>query len=515
MTAQYPSESPGPGTPRFTRVLFNVLFASVGYVAIRFLIAPIRIKLLTSLLSKEDYGLLTLIMLTVSFITLISSLGSLEFMLRKLPGRDAAYQFQTLRTVATYFGILAGIIGVAGVCVLVAWQPETLGLRPSDLIAVALILVFTVHLIQLVFFLMARSQYAQSRLLMLLYADAWFLPILGFMWYIELTVSFMLWLWVVWLALSIVFSQVYVRTRELLRHAPSRNLLRRILTFGVPLLPMIMGEWIFQVQDRYVLLAFTDLEAVANFTLCFNIAWVGVATGTSMLDLLITEFYKARNRVASSDFNTLVTNESLRRSFTMLLRYGLVLSTPIVLALWFAGLPIILLLSDPKFADAAYIMRWVAPLPLLYLMVVVAGRTLMAVDRGGIVGVGTLCAAGLHLVLAIILAPLLAERGVALAGCLAYGVLAIYLGGRVRLLRWINWKELRPYRLIAFIVVSAAGWHIATTSMESRTLPVLLLGGMISLAAMFGLGLLRKTDIQQIRDSMQVPPEPEEPFPRD
>ncbi len=508
MIASRPSEAPAPGSSRFRRVLFNVLFASFGYVAIRLLIAPVRIKLLTSLLTKEDYGLLTLIMLTVSFITLISSLGSLEFMLRKLPGRDATYQFRTLRTVATYFGILAGVIGVVGVCILVAWQPEKLGLRTTDLIAAALILVLTVHLIQLVFFLMSRSQYAQSRLLMLLYADAWFLPILGFMWFIDLTVSFMLWLWVAWLALSVVVSQVYVRTRELLRYAPSRDLLRQILTFGIPLLPMIMGEWIFQVQDRYVLLAFTDLEAVANFTLCFNIAWVGVATGTSMLDLLITEFYKARNRVASTDFNALVSNESLRKSFTMLLRYGLVLSAPIVLALWFAGLPIILLLSDPKFADAAYIMRWVAPLPLLYLMVIVTGRTLMAVDRGGVVGVGTLCAAGLHLVLALILTPHLAERGVALAGCLAYGVLAIYLGGRVRFFRWINWPELRPYRLIVFIVVSAAGWHVAMAALGDRPIPALLAGGLISLAAMFGLGLIRKSDVLHIKESMQAPPEP-------
>ena len=41
-------------------MLINVLFASVGYVAIRIIIAPVRIKLLTSLLSKEDYALLTL-----------------------------------------------------------------------------------------------------------------------------------------------------------------------------------------------------------------------------------------------------------------------------------------------------------------------------------------------------------------------------------------------------------------------------------------------------------------------
>ena len=509
-----------PTRRRLRRTLWNVLFASVGYIAIRMVIAPVRIKLLTSLLSKEDYGLLTLIMLTVSFTTLITSLGSLEFMLRKLPGRDADFQFKTLRTVMTYFGLLAGAVGLTAVCLLVAWQPAKLGLGPGELIACGLILLCTVHLTQLVYFLMGRTAYAQSRLLMLLYADAWFLPLLGFMWYIELTIAFMLWLWVVWLFLSLLLALVYVRFRELLRRRASPGLLKQVLGFGLPLLPMIMGEWIFQMQDRYVLLAFTDLEALANFTLCYNIAWVGVSTGGSMLDVLIAEFYKARNRIASNRLDDLLASANLRTSFTMMLRYGLALGIPMLLVLWIGRLPIILLLSDAKFADAADIMRWVAPLPLLYLMVIVTGRILLAIDRGSIVGTGTLCAAGLHLVLSLLLVPLLAERGVALAGCTAYGVLAIYLGVRARLFRWIDWAELRPVRLLAFGLLTALGLHGAVHLLEGRNFFTLLAAGLFSLAAMFALGVVRKADLQHLTTSMHTPHDPDEatlpePFARD
>lgn len=517
MTDPTPGLSP---SSRRSKTLFNVLFASFGYVAIRVVIAPVRIKLLTTLLTKEDYGLLTLVMLTVSFITLISSLGSLEFMLRKIPGREKAFQVVTLRTIMTYFGLLAGGIGLLGGLGLVIWQPEKLGLAPTDVAACGLILLLTVHLTQLVYFLMGRTDYAQSRMLLLLYADAWFLPLLGLMWIVDLTVSFMLWFWVAWLLLSVAVSQVFVRTREVFRQRPSRALLREIVVFGVPLVPMIMGEWIFQVQDRYVLLAFTNLEALANFTLCFNIAWVGVTTGASMLDVLVTEFYKTRNRVNSTDFSVLLRNETLRRSFTLMLRYALVLGLPIVLALWFGGRPIILLLSDAKFADAAGIMKWVAPLPLLYLMVIIAGRTLIAVDRVAIVGAGTLAAAGVHLGLSIFLAPLLAERGVALAGCTAYGLLALYFGVRVRFLAWINWRELRAFRMLLFALVTAAALHVAVQGLPDHNVLPLAAGGLASLAAMFAFGLVHKGDIQHFIETMQAPSEPEEaalqePFARD
>ncbi len=510
MTRAVPTDPAPRGANRFRRTLLNVLFASFGYVAIRLLIAPVRIKILTTLLTKEDYGLLTLIMLTVSFITLISSLGSLEYMVRKIPGQLADYQFGVLRTITTYFGLIAALIAILGIGLLLIWQPDKLNLSSAHLLACGIILVLTVHLTQLVYFLMSRSAYAQSRMLMLLYADGWFLPLLVLMWAVEVTVGFMLWLWAVWLVVSLVVSQVWVRTRELLRRAPSRRQFREIVGFGVPLLPMIMGEWIFQMQDRYVLLAFTDLEALANFTLCFNIAWVGVSTGGTLLDVLITEFYKMRNRAASLEFHVLMADPDLRHSFTMIVRYTVLISVPISAALWFGYMPIVLLLSDPKFADAASIMRWVAPIPILFLLVNISGRTLIAVDRGRVVGSAALVAAVMHLSLSIYLAPRMAERGVALASCIAYGFLALYLGIRVRFLQWINWRILRPKRLVAFCALTMLGFYGSVTYLPGHALLVLATGGGISLLAIAALGLVRHSDLHHLVQSVQYRAEQEE-----
>ncbi len=488
------------------RPLLNLLFASVGYVGIRLCIAPVRIKLLTSLLSKEDYGLLTLIMLTVSVVTLLASCGSLEFMLRKLPGRDDQYQRGILRTIMTYFGGLALLISAIAFGIGAVWKPVQIGITAGDLLACGLILVFYVHISQLVFFLLSRSAYAQSRVLTLFHADAWFLPVLGLMWITDITVSVMLWLWAIWLLASLVLSQAFVRTRDLLQIRPSRESLRAILRFGVPLMPMIMGEWIFQFQDRYVLLALTDLEQVANFTLCFNIAWVGAGTALSMLDVLVTEFYKARNAVASTRIVDLIANKPLREAFTLLLRYALAIGIPVGLALWIGRVPIILLLSDSKYADAAHLMRWVAPIPILFIVVAISGRMLMALDRGQLVGKATLVAAGLHLMLGIALTAHFRDgRGMALAGCTAYGSLAVYLGGKARMLRWIEWRDLRPMRLLTFTLITTAGLQASVMTFHDQHWLALLSGGLISLAAMLALGIVRRADIVHLVTSMHTP----------
>ena len=121
--------------------LFNLLFASVGYIFIRLLLTPVRIKLLTSLLDKADYGLLSLIMLSISFMLLGTSLGSLEFLLRRLPGRDPDYQYGVLKTVVSSFGSLSILLAFLGVLVLELIGPDRLGLTRWDLVAAGLLLV--------------------------------------------------------------------------------------------------------------------------------------------------------------------------------------------------------------------------------------------------------------------------------------------------------------------------------------------------------------------------------------
>ena len=495
--------------------LFNLLFASVGYIVIRLLLTPVRIKLLTSLLDKADYGLLSLIMLSISFMLLGTSLGSLEFLLRRLPGRDPDYQYGVLKTVVSSFGSLSILLAFLGVLVLELIGPDRLGLTRWDLVAAGLLLMLNVHLAQLCYFMMGQGRYAISRLLNLANSEGWLLPLwLRWRWGGVVDVSTVLWIWVGWLAFCLVLAQWMVPAARIARARREPGQLRQILVFGIPLLPMVMGEWVFQLQDRYVLAGLMSLEKVAEYSLCFSIVWVGVSAGISVLDVLVPEFFRLRNLNPSHDAAELARDPNLRHGFTLMLRCALIVAVPITAALVFCPLPILRILSAPKFHDAAPLMVWLAPIPLLYLLGLIGGRTLIAVDRGRIVGTTTLLVAFINLGLTLSLVPVLGEHGAALSGCLSYACLAVYLGARCHFPRWISWRELKPLSLALYTLTSAGAFWLASTYLLRPGIPgsllVLATGGVYTLGAMALFRVMTKADLHLLTHARAAKAEPAE-----
>src|SRR5947199_8281799 len=97
----------GPGrshSSRRWRSLIHFFAFSFGYIALRAVLNPVQIKVLTSWLSPEQYGTLTLITIAAWEVAHISSAGHYEFLVRRLPGRSAAYQQEVLALVWRYFG---------------------------------------------------------------------------------------------------------------------------------------------------------------------------------------------------------------------------------------------------------------------------------------------------------------------------------------------------------------------------------------------------------------------------
>ena len=488
-----------------SRTLLGVFFASFGFIACRFLLTPIRIKVLTSLLDRETYGALTLISVTVSFLTLVGSIGSLEYMLRKLPGAPSNYQKGVFRVILLCFGGLSVAMALVGAGALAVWQPATLRLGGGDLAACALMLVLTVHMIQRAYFLMARSEYVKSRLSQIFYAETWFLPLLlCFVWPWTLTASHVLWIWVTWLVLTMFMTRRWISLAEVFRETPPPSALRNILSFGLPIFPMILGEWLFRLIDQYVLLGLKGLSTVAVYALAVNIAMVGYVMGSSVLDILITEFNRARNRVGGRTVDELAASPELRKSFTVMLRYALTLYIPVGAALCTVGWALIRFFSGPKFDEAALILPWTAPIPLLFLLNLIFGRVLLSLDRSRTVGFATLGAALMTLGLNLALVPALGGQGAALANTLSMGCLAVFLGVRVHCWKWIVRSELRAGALLAFAVLSAGGLWSTRFFITGRPLTVLVAGAAWCVAIMFGLKLVSREDVHLFTDKAKV-----------
>ena len=285
--------------------------------------------------------------------------------------------------------------------------------------------------------------------------------------------------------------------------------LREVLKFGLPLAPMIFGDWLFRVQDRYVLLAYTNIEVVANYTLCINVAMIGQIVGCSLLDILLTEFFKIRNRIATKSLDVLITNKNLRNGFTLMLRYSLVIMVPIGVVLAMSGLDVLRVLSSPQFYDAAVILPWTVPIPLFYLLSFIFGRVLISLERGRLVGWVTLLAAGLNIGLSLLIVPLGGAKGAALANGISFALLAGYLGWSLKFWRWIEWSELSLVRLGLFVLVCGVGFYGSSEWLRLSSFLVLAAGGLWSLVWILLLGLAKKSDLQRLFGQYSKTPAPD------
>lgn len=478
----------------------RILVATLGFLFVRFLLTPVRIKVLTNLLSKEEYGAITVIASTVAFLVIATSFGGFEFMMRRLPGIARAAQFGILKGLmkfATGFLLLLGVIGAAWLSVR---PPEKILLTPQGAFVCAGLLLCSGLLVQRSFFLMACGAYVRARLLQVMQSDLWFVPlaVLAAGYGHEPTMTSALLAWALWLLAVTVLTQGWAPLRETWRAVAPPRFPRELLAFGLPLLPMVLGDWLFRLIDQYVVLAQRSAGELASYALAVNTAMVGYLAGTASLDVLGTEFNRQRNLAGSApDPRSYSERPGLRRTFNTMLRHAFAVGLPLMAALWLLGRPVVLALSQEKFLDAVPILAWASFQPLLFMLNLIFGRVLVSFDRRKRVGAGTLASAALALALNLLLVPSMGGRGAALGIALALAALTVFLGSQLGVARWLDAKTLMPGRLLVLAAASFGGLYLVGTRLAGAH-PWLALGagGAWCAAVLGALGLIRIADFR-------------------
>ncbi len=479
----------------------RLFLASFGFVALRFVLTPIRIKILTSLLSREQYGTVTLISVTVSFLSLLFSFGSLEYMLRVMPKRPLSERHGILRCVFSFFGLLSVLAAVTGAVVWSLLGNTRLHLPLSAVSAVGVLLVMTVHLSQRVFFLMAEGAYIRARTTQFLYADTWFVPVILLALFTTWNTAHALWTWCVWLVLSVVFTWNWVPLHDILRSKSSPGELKRILAFGVPIMPMILSEWVFRATGHYIVLWHTNIEEFAIYAFAVNVPVVGFLMGRVVLDILTTEFNRVRNAAHARTLEDLTREDSLREIFTLMLRYSAVIAIAFGAALIYLRRPVVQVLSGRAFLAASDILPWTAPAPLFFMCNLFFQRVLLALDQYRIVGAASLGAAAISVTLTLVLVPVWGAQGAAVASWTSMGFLSLFLFMRVRAWRWVIAKDLRLTSLVVLAIVCAFTFRIIDGLCIGAVLR-LALAGLVCTGTVLGLRLMCGDDLAVLKKSM-------------
>lgn len=477
--AGQPDAAGDPAAPSGKMKRFSGFFLlSFGYVGLRFLLSPVRSRLLTEQLSKPLYGALTLAVTTVTFLATLLALGGYEFLARRLPGLPAARQkgwlSLLLRRLALPGWLLSGAVAAA------LWALGCSGSwNAVDVLCLWVDLGLTLWLLYRVFYALGCNRIGVLRSIQLFQNDLWFLAVVAAGAWAAASFQHTLWIWTGWLAALAAAVLVFDR-RPGPSEAPQGEGVKDVLAYGLPLLPMMAGEIMFRLADRYLLLAFFDMAAVAEYTLAMNIAMMAYVTGASLLDLSIPHLYAAANRrneaaAAAEGAGGGVRvrclappTDEMCKLFSLMLRHVIGLGSILGLGLAFFRDDIFAIIAGPEFRDAAALLPSAAGVPLAFLVSTVASRALLAENRSRLVGGATLGAAVLNLAADFVTVPRWGAPGAALATLGSLVALTVFLMAVLRAPRWIDLAAWRPVRLAAGVAGCAFGdWLIVTLLPEA------------------------------------------------
>ena len=184
----------------------------------------------------------------------------------------------------------------------------------------------------------------------------------------------------------------------------------------------------------------------------------------------------------------------MKRLFTIMLRYSLLLALTGGLFLLLCGRPLVMIVSRPEYSDAARIIPFLAAVPLFYLLWSLFNRILLARGDTRVIGLTTLSVATLNIGLNILLIPRFGAIGCACALTLSLALLALFTAVYGRGWRWISWAPLKVGRLATMAVISGAGIWLAQAMLGQYALICVLAAAAWCLVCVVALKLVHWDD---------------------
>jgi len=468
-----------------SRLLGSALAVTLGFIALRFVLTPVRINVITHVLQPGDYGAVTLLSMTAHGLALIVSLGGFEVLLRKMPGLEGSLQNAYFRKVFLISSIagLTACLGIAWAWGCTPWLEEVSALI-GPLAAIVFFLLF-LHALQRIYFLLGRRDHVQARFTQLLWSDLWFLPVLLGMSAVAWNAERIVWVWIGWLLLTMSLTWQWTPLARIIRDRSERVPARIVLTAGLPLLPVLVSDWVFRLVGHYALLIYSDAATMAMYALALNVAMIGLVAGVPLIDLCTVELSKSK---AMKTDPASVDREIFSRGFRQILGVSL----PVVMVLVFMPHDVIGFLAGPAFQQAAELLPWSGLLPVLLLFNLLFARVLMLQGASGTVGFGSMLGALSALVFCIFLVPKMGAQGALVAITGATILVDCIYAARMRVWQWLEPQSFGWGVLVGgLILFGGFGWaHLIPGE------------ALLRLAAMgfFSLAVLLLTGIFRIRD---------------
>lgn len=396
---------------RLARHSSHYFFAQLAFMGASFISLPI----LARLLSKDDFGRLGLILLSVNLLTTFARLGIPQSIVRFYP-EEAERGFEARRRyVSTVFWsavLIAAIATAAMACVTSLVGSTWGGLDASFWFLGALI---GVEVATAVVSETYRAQ-QKSVLVSILRPSGRLAGLAGslaFFFLVSATLpSFVAGRTLALVVIVLLFTIPLVRSGDIGAPQIDWTKVRACVRYGLPLSLATSAGFFIDYGDRYVILLLRDAADVAAYSVPYDLLYY-------LTDALTTPL---RMAVVPILFSLMAVRQNHRASelLAQVLRGVLFVAVPLGFGLWFLGRDILVVVASQKYADSYVLLPVLAPGIIVGSLNFLFVAGLMFQRRTGMIAAVTIGSGVLNLILNLLLVPHWGLLGAAWATLMTY-----------------------------------------------------------------------------------------------
>lgn len=396
-----------------------------GRVAIM-LLGFASFPVLARIFSVSDYGVIALTLKIILLATVISKFGlqnSIQrFYAEEVKCGDTASRQRFYSTLLTTVLLIGGAVTILFVGSLVLapehWLSPTL--RLSLLVATVLIMTRCVQPM-LMGFLRAEGRTKSYNGVEVGLKAITLLVVFGLLFTVSrTTTAFFLGTALAEVAVVLLFCGIFRHAGFLNSNSIDRQLLKRALLFGAPLIGYELASVILDSGDRILVQLFLGAHAVGHYSAAYNIATYAEEALMQPINLALFPLYMK----LWTERGAKETQQFLSRS----LHNYLLLSIGVVAVVIMTSRDVVVVLASKKFAEASHLLPILVAGLLIYAIHIFLNAGLLIYKKTGLMTKLVIGACIVNVILNMILLPRIGLLGAAWATLISYGFLIVLMG---------------------------------------------------------------------------------------
>ena len=404
---------------------YELLVKRIGLTGIASFVVALSpvllLPILTKILTIQEYGIWSLILVTASFVPMVVLLGLPNSMVRFLAPVKNKDEIRE-----GYYSIALVVLGagfVSSLFLLVFEQSIAADLLSNNrTVALLLPLITFVAAYNYVPQTYFRTfQQAKRYSIVSFLQAASYVILVGAFVVVGLGLAGAVFAYLINLLLIALISTYYVM-RDIGVIVPRFAELKAYLKYGLPLMPSSVSSWALSVSDRYIITFFLSVAWVGYYSPGYQLGWIISLLATPLTILVPTALYEHYDANRIAEVKTIIRYS---------VKYFLAVAVPAAFVLSLLSKPILLVLTTPAIAANGYLITpFTALSAVLFGVWSIIAIVLTFEKRTAIIGTIWVLGATLNIGLNLVLVPYFGIIAAALTTLLGYGfifgITAIY-----------------------------------------------------------------------------------------